>query len=405
MKCSKVLRYSSLLTIVLSFISLARAGEEYTPEQTNPLFENWRWKTIAELSDKGVRCQIEGSDNSIWFGTGKGVFYYDGLHFKQYHDENEILSSPIYGLCLTSKKVLYAVSLKGICHFSDGLWTTDVLFPATNVLGNEWEILNIVETTNGNIWVALYFGLFQIRNGKITLFTDRERVSDMDSFMAEMKIEYLDNTNIELNNFIVYDILEDSNDKIWLALEDGRILKIKDQILDLNSPQSYELYSEEDRMILGRLPVLFETSDGTILNLSQSVAGGVNTFDPVKGQWTSFRLSEQFGGDNLNYSILETDDGTLWIGGLARLFTCRYGIWNEYRQPELEIPQTRILLLHASDGSLWISGLLSDVYRVEYQTPYCHNRVYHSEDVESMVLFVCHSLDKLPVIPLREVLK
>ncbi|MGD2033500.1 MAG: GAF domain-containing protein [Bacteroidales bacterium] len=370
MKWGKRLRVIQPYLLLFIFTTVTTAKEVYKPQKTNPLFESWRWKAFSELSDKGIRSLIEGEDHTIWFGTGKGLYFYDGLDFRNYHDENDILSSPVYGLYLTGNSGLYAVSLKGICHFEKGKWHTVFLFPPDHVLGSEWEILNIVQTSNGDLWVALYFGLLRLRNGEITLFTDSQRIAGSEAYFTEVSVEYAENLPVRADRFIVYDVLEDSQGNMWFALEDGTTIRMNGSFSDFGSLASAEQYGTADGMVLGRLPVLFEASDGTVYNISQSVVGAVNSFTPYNSVWSATKLSDQFGGDDLNYSILETSDGTLWIGGLSRIFTLKDGVWNEYGQPELDIPQTRILLLSTTDGALWISGLLSDVFRIEYETSY-----------------------------------
>ena len=143
----------SLITLlIIAFFSQWILGSvAYKIQPSNPLYESWRWNTFTELGDKGIRCIIEGKDQSMWFGTGKGLFHYDGLHWENYFEVNDVLKAPVYGLCYTSKEILYAVTPKGICHYNKSSWQTDLLFPESKVLGSEWEILNITETRNGEI--------------------------------------------------------------------------------------------------------------------------------------------------------------------------------------------------------------------------------------------------------------
>ena len=96
----------SLFYFIL-FICIVSFSQNFTPESTNPLYEEWRWSSFHELNDKGIRCLIEGENNSMWFGTSKGVVLYDGIEWIYYNKESEILQKPVYGLCLSKNKVLY----------------------------------------------------------------------------------------------------------------------------------------------------------------------------------------------------------------------------------------------------------------------------------------------------------
>lgn len=351
----------------ISFIPLG-GSVNYTIQESNPLFESWRWKPFTELGDKAVRCIVEGKDQSLWFGTAKGVFYYDGLNWTNYFEENEVLRAPVYALCYTSSDVLYAVSPKGICHLSKGNWITDILFPKTGVLGNEWEILNMFETSNGEIWVGLYFGTIRITNNNVSLFTTSAQLTEIKDAFKGVDIQDVTGIYTGLETLIIFDMIEDQYGNFWLGLEDGRTLRLYNKNHDLKSPGTYTLYSEKDGMGLSRLPLLYESKTGYIYNISQSIGGAVNIFDPVSETWSSHALSDDFGGDNINFSICETPDGTLWIGGLNRIFAYRQGSWFEYKQPQIQVPPTRIILKPASDGSLWMIGHQADVIRIEYHT-------------------------------------
>jgi ligand-binding sensor domain-containing protein len=355
--------------ILLAISTLALNGSvNYIPLGSNPLFESWRWKTFSELGDKGIRCIEEGKDQSVWFGTAKGVFHYDGLIWINYFDENEVLKAPVYSLCYTSSDKLYAISTKGICHFSKGTWTTDMLFPKTGVLGNEWEILNMIESATGEIWVGLHFGLVRIINNKVTIFATRSQLNTLTETFHEIDIQDVSGIYNGIESFIVYDIMEDRSGNLWLGLEDGRTIRLFNKNHSIKSPGNYILYSEADGMVLSRLPILYESKTGEIYNISQSVGGAVNIFDPVTEVWKNHALSEDFGGDNINFSICETSDGALWIGGFSRIFVRQKDAWYEYKQPLVQIPATRVIFYPASDGSLWMIGHQADVIRIEYQT-------------------------------------
>ena len=131
-----MLRFLSCCTSIVCFTLILAGSEPYSIEPSNPLYESWRWKTYTELGDKGIRCLTEGKDHSMWFGTGKGLYHYDGLHWNNYLEVNDVLKAPIYGLCYTGRDILYVVSPKGICHFKNNTWQTDLFFPDEKVLGS-----------------------------------------------------------------------------------------------------------------------------------------------------------------------------------------------------------------------------------------------------------------------------
>lgn len=350
------------------FLSLI-AVEDYQPIGVNPLFEPWRWKSFSELSDKSIRCLAEGKDQSMWFGTGKGLYYFDGLKWAHFKDENIVLTAPIYGLCYSHKGILYAVSPKGICHYNGGKWSTDFLFPEKNVLGNEWEILNFIETSTGEIWIGVYFGLINIKDNKIKLYTTKAQIKGFEGILKNVQIEDVSGVYKDVAEFIVFDLIEDQAGNLWIGLEDGRTLRLYNKNHNVKAPMNYRIYGNAEGMNISRLPILYQSVNGSIYAVSQSIGGAVNIFNPGTESWTNHALSADFGGDNINFSICETPDGTLWIGGLSRIFSFGKGVWNEYKQPALQVPPTRIIFKTTSNGSLWMVGHLSDVIKIDYQTP------------------------------------
>ena len=360
---------TSLILLVFSSVT-AFGSVPYSIQQANPLFEPWRWKTFAELNDKGIRCLVEGKDQSMWFGTAKGLYHYDGLKWQNYFDVNEVLQAPVYGLCYTIDDILYAVTSKGICHFTNNTWQTDITFPESKVLGSEWEILNIIETRNEEIWIGLYFGLIRIVQQQYTLFTTPAQIEGIEQFFTETEIVDMTGVFEEFGSFIVFDILEDNTGNLWLGIEDGNTLRLYDKNHNPGTAERYTLYTESDNMLISRLPLLYKSRDGHIFNISQSIKGGVNIFDFSTDRWSTFPLSANFGGDDLNFSICETNDGMLWIGGLSRFFTREGENWKEYKQPAIPVPPTRLILYPTTDGSLWMVGHMADVIRIGYSNAY-----------------------------------
>jgi ligand-binding sensor domain-containing protein/putative methionine-R-sulfoxide reductase with GAF domain len=357
-----------LWTILLLNFNFSYCKTAYIPLETNPLFDTWRWKSFQELSNKSVRCFVEGKDKSIWFGTGKGVLHYDGIKWITYFNEGPVLQSPIYGLFYTSTGILYAVSSVGICHFSEGTWKTDILLSQQFLLGSQREIMNIIETRNGDIWIGVNLGLLKIDKSGINFYTTKLQVKDIGTLPKDLKIIDLTGVYEGIDAFNVFNILEDQTENLWLGLDDGRIIRLFDKNHDIKSPRRYKLYGAQDGLNVSPLPVLYQTKSGVLYSISQYATGALNQFNFEKEAWTFHTLSTEFGGDNIYFSICESSDGCLWIGGLSRMFVLKDNIWHQYKQPELPVPQTRVIIKETSDGSLWIVGHLSDVFRIQYNT-------------------------------------
>ncbi len=186
--------------------------------------------------------------------------------------------------------------------------------------------------------------------------------------------------------FRVYDVYEDRNGRIWFGLYDGEIVRYES--LHPNRPTAWRLYSQQDGLDIGLGPHIVQTRDGAIWTVSRDL-GGVNRFD--RQTWTTFRLSDlrrsglgnpNPGDYDSNRSILETADGTLWVGGITQLHAYRNGVgnatwgerldggsWTVYRSRDVPIPAPHITgLLEASDGALWMVSPGQEAVRLDYGT-------------------------------------
>ena len=162
--------------------------------------------------------------------------------------------------------------------------------------------------------------------------------------------------------FSIADVFEDRDGVLWFGLSwGGEIVRYDSR----SNPPEWRMFTAKDGLGQGDKPRITQTRDGTIWTISNHFLAGVNKFD---GQtWTEIHLNE-FGGNDINTSILETHDGTLWIGGhLGRLQVLRNGSWTVHTPSETLVSEARIItLLETSDQALWIGGLGQEVSRFDH---------------------------------------
>ena len=96
----------------------------------------------------------------------------------------------------------------------------------------------------------------------------------------------------------------------------------------------------------------------------------INRFDGEK--WEALEVGDLGRGHHYT-SIIESRDGTLWIGG-SRLIAHKDGVWRVYDPKDTApLPGHRTKLLEAADGALWIIGRGEEAVRLDlsethYQT-------------------------------------
>ena len=170
-------------------------------------------------------------------------------------------------------------------------------------------------------------------------------------------------------DFWIYDVSEDRDGAMWFGLsyvpEGGEILRY-----DVRWPHdadAWRLYDADDGLSMGYRQRMVQTQDGAMWTVSDVPHKGMNRFDGTS--WANLRLS-RLGGYDINPSVVETGDGTLWVGGhWGYLHAYRNGVWTIYKAPQIPIPRTRIIdPLWASDGALWIAGRGQEALRLDCGT-------------------------------------
>ena len=111
--------------------------------------------------------------------------------------------------------------------------------------------------------------------------------------------------------------------------------------------------------------MLMRASDGRVWLINENHNLPPRVFDPARGDWTGINLS-RLGGDNLNFSILETPDGAVWISSRGSLHIHKDGEWRIYHSPEFSLPGARSILLHGSDGFVSILETSGMGVRIDY---------------------------------------
>lgn len=249
-----------------------------------------------------VREFCAGKNGTIWIGTeDKGLFHFDpstGLlvpfqHSKLYHN--------IHGLCLDNDYLWIGTFSGGLNRLN--LRTHELKHyekgDAPNTL-NADNIFSICKSSTNDIWIGTTSGL--LRYNRAT-----------DDFS---RIEYM-------RNIFVYDILEDSEGRLWLATYSEGVYcydilhgKWKKYSCQLNDSTS---------LPYNKVVSIFEDSHKRLWFMTQGA--GFCRYNPQTDNFVRYDMSDGFPS-NIVYKMLEDDNGTLWISTSRGLVSF---------QPETEI--------------------------------------------------------------------
>lgn len=361
--------YTSKIIAALCFflsIQQSSAQEIYNPTIVNPLSQSWRWKQFPELEGQGIRDIYEGKNKSLWVAFNEGVYEYDGYNWQVHNKDNGFISSPIEQVLLDNEGIAYAASSAGIHKYDGNSWTQ--IFKTPENLSFSFNNLKLLE---GNIIVATSNRGILILENKIRLITSEEKYSSVRNSFQNLDIQIFPHEFLPNEDFLdVSDIIQDQNGKIWVGCtlnnEQGRILQFDKKYILGGKIEKYEIIASNENITLGESQKFLEAHNGSIWVVNSTYKSGISIFKDNK--WSYIKLNDFFGGDEYMTDIVQSIDGTIWIGSLGRLFTFKDEKWSVYLPPLHPIPANQIMLHNSSGNFMWVAGNKSKVYYLDFST-------------------------------------
>ena len=355
-----------VILICIIFFSVSNATRPYKPVIEDRLLEKWRWVKFPELSSKGVQCMVEGDKRTMWFGLDKGAISYNGSEWNEHNRTTGFTDGTVRVLSFSEDGFLYAGTDSGLYVYSNDKWQP--LFTTENIPG--LTIQSILEISKKGVFCGTNYGLIWIRNNINQIYTTK-------SFQKSFT-----NTNFIINNipetitikgsFHISDVYLDRQNRIWLAVGyvnglSGKLLQVQNQNVGKPDLEFSVLYSEISGAQFYNGARIFQTNDNRVWFINNQYDQGLLYFE--NNRFNKFFLGKKFGADEITTSILQSIDGTLFIGAMGILYTYKEKSWKIYRSPNIPLPSsTRILLYESSDGNIWVAGKRNEVYRFDYST-------------------------------------
>lgn len=349
--------YSVLITrflptvLYLLLVLPAHAVDTLQVTSPDPMLEAWRWTEFDKNSGlaEGIRDIYEDRDGALWFATGTGAQFYDGIRWTTYTSEDGL------GHDLVSREIQARDGAMWFTTFGGGVSRFDPsaagVAQASDLSPKQaWVTFTAGDGLPSNHTV----GLHQARDGSIWVggwnptsnFRDTSRVS---GGIARFDGESW--TTIEVPVWPprpdVFDIHQSRDGSLWFRTWRHGILRF--------DGRKWRRYTTRDGLASNdSRSEIFESSDGSLWAGSFYRGLGISRFDGMG--WRSYaaggELSETVGA----ISLWETGDGRIWAlqgGGLAQFDGQRWIHYASEALPELGRPRLRVL----RDGTVWLHTL------------------------------------------------
>lgn len=293
-------------------------GQEKAGADPNAKFTHFR------VGNRNVKSILADGD-LMWVGTSGGVIRYDTTSdgYELYDNTKGLLSNGVFYVGKVGKRIAVGTYGGGLSLF-DPASATWQNYNVPQGLGDAF-VYDMIETPNGDIWIATWSGANLVRGGKLD---DRKA---WQTFTVQ-------NTAGGLPNDWVYGLENGKDGEVWLGTEGG-LARYKDG--------KWQNWKHDDGLGADYEKV---KSDIKFDN------------DPGKASSHHSRQKTEQGLDNVNVaynpnyiiSMAVDSDGIVWCGtwggGLGR-FDGRQ--WSNYTTKE-GLPSNHIFMLHTdAQGELW----------------------------------------------------
>jgi ligand-binding sensor domain-containing protein len=287
-------------------------------------YKDGRFTTFTRkegLTSNFIGALAECKEGGLWIGTDdKGLSFLKDGRFTSYSTKDGLLHNRVNALHCDDKGTLWIGTAKGLSALTSGKFTN---YPLD--LEGEGRITGVVGDGSRGLWLGLGpHGLAHFEAGTVTRYTARDGLAS-----DEVGGVYLD-----------------SRGTLWIATSRGLCRRRLDRFSCSSDQAGTDSLST---VALRSLQAPMEDREGNLW-----VGSGNQGLMRFKDSPFAFYGAEQgLPGDGTRV-VLETRDGTLWIGGVDGLSRLTGGHVTRYGTSE-GLSNTSIRTLFEDlDGSLWI---------------------------------------------------
>ncbi|MGB0887745.1 MAG: ligand-binding sensor domain-containing protein [Vicingaceae bacterium] len=281
---------------------------------------NFEYFNVTEgLSQSKVTSIIEDKRGYLWVGTsGGGICKFDGKNFEQYSEKDGLSGNIVTDLNKDNDGNIWATSTWGGISRFDG----KSFYSFAHKEGfKKFEQLNVVFSDSKNkIWIGSKIGITTYENNKF----------------VHLK---------ELNDAIIYEIIEDSKGNIWVGTNKG---------IAIITPTKTIQLSKKNGLLSNNVKAILEDANGNFIVGTSEGLTQINTTN------NSFKvINKKFKGLNANVTAIISDkENNVWIStrNSGAYILNKKGIITHISKKNGLLTNNLTTLFLDKSGNLWIGS-------------------------------------------------
>ena len=286
------------------------------------------------LPDTIVFDILQDRKGHLWFGTLRGVSFFDGAQFTTFNVRDGLVHNQV--LCIGEDQAgnLWLGTLEGVSRFDGAQFTT---FNVEDGLADN-RVWTMLEDRAGNLWFGTGAGASLFDGAQFTTFNVEDILDNTFANVTDFTNDYVD-AGLDSNR--VLSIAEDRAGNLWFGTRSG---------VSRFDGENFSGFTSADGLAGTWIQSIFVDRAGQVW-FGADYGGGVSRYDGEK--FTTFTADDGLA-NNTVISIAEDPAGNLWFGsygsGVSRYDRAQF---TTYTTDDGLVNNGVLSMLQDQAGNLW----------------------------------------------------
>lgn len=289
------------------------------------------------LSQSNARAIVQDKEGFLWIGTWDGLNRYDGYSFKHYQynpaEKNSISANNIINLAVDKNDNIWISYVDGRIDFFNKKKEEFIPIEYNNNLLMTSAYQSVVEDIKGNLWVVAENKVLKIESNSLKIteyksFRDFSKAKiNFNNYIAlfDSNRIYIVAENDEIfyfeNNFEIVYIYKNSKDKFFFASDNGMLFEFNIYTKEKTLIKDFRFVKNENVIIYS---ILEDSQNRLWVGGSSGLYFSNNYYsnkEKIQFDKVNFNFeNKQNFGNEVFFSLFEDNSGIIWAGHWTGVF-------------------------------------------------------------------------------------